>query len=74
MHKLGTREGALMNLYSRSHFDTWKQNFITINDVEEEKEISLRHCAALSSVDSGEGYNKGHCLKFVLVQEEENPL
>jgi hypothetical protein len=42
--------------------------------VEEEKEISLRHCAALSSVDSGEGYNKGHCLKFVLVQEEENPL
>jgi hypothetical protein len=61
-------------MYSRSHFHTQKQNFVTVTDLDEGRETSLRHAAALLTVGSGEGYVTCHYLEFVLVQEEANVL
>ena len=41
MYKLGTKDGVLKKLYSRSEFDVCKQSFLVMNDVPKDKEISL---------------------------------
>jgi hypothetical protein len=38
-----------MNLKSKSEFDTRKQNFFTVSNINERKEISLRHFATLQA-------------------------
>lgn len=63
IYKLGTKDGVLMKLYSRSEFDACKHLFFDLVNLPENKEISLRSAAALSSVGIGQGFVRCHCTK-----------
>ena len=59
--KLGTRHGILKQLYSRNQFTPCEQQFLSIDDVPQEKEISLREVANADSVGHGQGFIKCTC-------------
>lgn len=63
LYKLGTRDGILKKLYSRSEFDVCKQLFLDVKDIPTDKEISLRSAATSSSVGTGQGFFRCHCTK-----------
>ncbi len=65
MYKLGTRDGVIDKLYSQSKIAPSGNNFVSIDEVPQEKSISLRRANANQSLFNGQGYNKcnckGHC-------------
>ena len=62
LYQLGTKEGILQCLYSRSQFDICKEKFILLDEVATDKKISLRNAAAISSGNS-QGFTRCHCIK-----------
>ena len=62
LYKLGTKDGCLKQLYTRSEFDLCAQNFISIDDVRQDKIISLRS-AATNSSGKIQGYTRCQCSR-----------
>jgi len=63
-YKLGTRHGILKQLYTRNQFSPCEQQFLAIDDVPQEREISLREAANADSMGHGQGFIKCTCSMF----------
>ena len=63
-YKLGTRHGILKQLYTRNQFNPCEQQFLSIDDVPQEREISLREAANADSMGHGQGFIKCTCSMF----------
>ena len=61
LYKLGTTDGLLKQLYSRSQFMPCVNKFLNINDVPKEKEVCLRETARYQSLGDGQGFLKCSC-------------
>ena len=58
-YKLGMRHGILKRLYTRNQFTPCEQQFLSIDDVPQEREISLREAAnAADSMGHGQCFIK----------------
>lgn len=60
-YRLGLKEGLLKQLYSRNQFTVCQKTFLTIEDVPQDKEISLRSVAKEQSLGTGQGFFKCNC-------------
>ena len=60
-YKLGTRHGVLKQLYTRNQFTPCEQQFVSIEDVPKEREISLREVANADSMGHGQGFIRCSC-------------
>lgn len=60
-YKLGTSHGKLSQLYARNQFSPCIETFLTIEEVQQEKEITIREAARLDSVGTGQGFFKCTC-------------
>lgn len=58
--RLGTKNGILQRMYCRSEFELCNQEFFTVDDVPQNKEISLREAVGAASV-SGHGQGGIRC-------------
>lgn len=65
MYQLGTKNGVIQHLYTRSEFDLCKQKFLDVNAVKKDKQISLRQ-AASSASGSIQGFFMCKCAKKCL--------
>ncbi|XP_043476064.1 uncharacterized protein LOC122507427 [Leptopilina heterotoma] len=64
-YRLGTRNGILKQLYSRSQFSPCRTKMLNIEDRQKEKEVSLRTVATKHSLGTGQGFVKCSCKKNV---------
>ena len=63
-YRLGTVNEVLKQLYNRNEFEVCKQNFLNLDDVKKETEITLRGAAGKNSVSgTTQGYVRCHCKK-----------
>lgn len=60
-YKLGTKHGILKSHYTRNQFTVCAEEFVSIDDVSMEKDITLREVARLDSVGTGQGFFKCLC-------------
>ncbi|XP_060872569.1 uncharacterized protein LOC132946537 [Metopolophium dirhodum] len=60
-YRLGTKEGLLKSLYSRSQFSICQKNLITIDQVPRENTFALRTIATQQSTGTGQGFIKCTC-------------
>eukprot|EP00102_Acyrthosiphon_pisum_P023247 XP_016660457.1 PREDICTED: KRAB-A domain-containing protein 2-like [Acyrthosiphon pisum] len=61
-YQLGCKSGILKQLYARSQFTTCSENLISLSDIPQEKEISLRSAATEQSIGNGQGFFKCTCI------------
>ncbi|CAI6370936.1 unnamed protein product [Macrosiphum euphorbiae] len=61
LYKLGTENGIIKHLYTRSQIDPCKECFVDLVSVNTEKEITLREAAGFSSVTGSQGYKRCNC-------------
>ena len=54
--------GILKQLYARSQFTTCSENLISLSDIPQEKQISLRSAATEQSIGNGQGFFKCTCI------------
>jgi hypothetical protein len=57
-HLFGIGHGILKQLFSRSLFFTFRKDLVSLDDVEKDKEISLRSVGAQQLVGIGQGFVK----------------
>ncbi|XP_031334323.1 uncharacterized protein LOC116164310 [Photinus pyralis] len=63
-YRIGTVHGVLKQLYSRNEFEICKQQFLKLENVKTDTEITLRSAAGKFSVSgSTQGYVRCHCKK-----------
>lgn len=60
-YRLGTREGLLKSLYSRSQFTICQKKLIPIDEVPMENTLALRTIATQQSTGTGQGFMKCTC-------------
>ncbi|KAE9529177.1 hypothetical protein AGLY_011973 [Aphis glycines] len=60
-YQLGTKEGLLKSLYSRSQFTICQKNLIAIEEVPRENTFALRTIATQQSTGTGQGFIKCTC-------------
>lgn len=60
-YTIGTEQGKINGLYSRSQFSECSKNFISITDVPTDTSISLRSTATAQSIGHGQGVVKCLC-------------
>jgi hypothetical protein len=66
-YRLGTREGLLKSLYSRSQFTICQKNIIETHEVPKENTLALRTIATQKSTGTGQSFFKFTCkIKFEL--------
>ncbi|KAL5241360.1 hypothetical protein ACI65C_008770 [Semiaphis heraclei] len=53
-YQLGCKSGILKQLYARSQFTTCSENLISLSDIPQEKQISLRSAATEQSIGNGQ--------------------
>ena len=63
LYKLGTKHGLLNQLYTRNQFSPCVEQFMTIAEVIQGEDISLREVAHLDSIGTGQGFAKCSCTK-----------
>ncbi|XP_008179037.1 uncharacterized protein LOC103308082 [Acyrthosiphon pisum] len=64
MYKLGTENGILKHLYTRTEIFLYKEKFILLENVlklSAEKEITFREAAGVNSVMGTQGFQRCHC-------------
>ena len=61
LYKLGTTDGLLKQLYSRSQVMPCVKKFLSINDVPKEKEVCLRETTRYQSLGDRQGFLKCSC-------------
>ena len=61
LYKLGTQHGLLNQLYSRNEFSPCVEKFMTVGEVAQGKNISLREVAGLEAIGTGQGFAKCSC-------------
>ena len=60
-YQLGIKEGILRGLYTRNQFELSDSNFIAIQSVNYDNEISFRKAVSKVSLCNGQGYIKCGC-------------
>lgn len=65
-YQLGTKIGVLKQLYTQNQFTSCSEDFIKIEEVVKEKEVSLREVVGKLSLTGGQGFKKCNCLKKCL--------
>ncbi|XP_049886470.1 KRAB-A domain-containing protein 2-like [Pectinophora gossypiella] len=65
-YKIGTKHGVLQKLYCRTEFDICSQKFLSVGEVDQDTEISLRTAATKHSVGSGQGFVRCSCIRNCL--------
>ena len=61
MWRLGCKSGVLDQWYSRNQFQPTLEKFMNVEDVDIEKEVSLRAAARAESIGGGQGYFRCNC-------------
>ncbi|XP_015375296.1 PREDICTED: uncharacterized protein LOC107169874 [Diuraphis noxia] len=61
LYKLGTENGIIKHMYTRSQIDPCKESFVDLKSVKTEKEITLREAAGFNSVTGSQGYRRCNC-------------
>ena len=61
MWKIGCKSGVLDQWYSRNQFQPTLEKFMNVEDVDIEKEVSLRAAARAESIGGGQGYFLCNC-------------
>ena len=56
MWKIGCKSGVLDQWYSRNQFQPTLEKFMNVEDVDTEKEVSLRAAARAESIGGGQEY------------------
>lgn len=57
-YKLGTRNGIIKQLYTRSEFSVCDEKLIFLEEIPSDKEVSLRTVATAQSTGTGQGFAK----------------
>ena len=60
-YRIAVKAGILKGLYSRNQFDLCSQRLLTLNDVCQEKSVSLRSAVTAESASGGQGFTKCNC-------------
>lgn len=61
LYKLGTKHGVLPQLFSRNQFSPCAGSFLSVEEVPQNVEISLREVAKKDSIGGGQGYFRCTC-------------
>ncbi|XP_029348361.1 SCAN domain-containing protein 3-like [Acyrthosiphon pisum] len=61
LYKLGTENGIIKHMYTRSQIDPCKESFVDLESVNTEKEITLREAASFNNVTGSQGYRRCNC-------------
>ena len=62
-YRVGTTDGTLNQMFSRSQIDKCSHNFITTDQVNKEKVLSVRSANAAQSIGTGQGLERCTCLQ-----------
>lgn len=62
-YQLGTKIGVLKQLYTQNQFTSCSEDFIKIEEVVKDKEVSLREVVGKLSLTGGQGFKKCNCVK-----------
>jgi len=65
-YQLGTKIGVLKQLYTQNQFTSCSEDFVKIEEVVKDKEVSLREVVGKLSLTGGQGFKKCNCLKKCL--------
>ena len=60
-YKLGTKSGLLRGQYTRNQFELSGSNFLDLNSVNHDVEISLRQAVSSESICEGQGFTRCGC-------------
>ena len=60
-HTIGVKAAVLHGRYSRNQFDLCPQRLLTLDDVNEENQVSLRTAVHAQSACGGQGFLKCNC-------------
>ena len=66
LYRLGTKDRILTKMYSRSDFDVLKEPFISVDEVNQEKKITLRTAATFTAGGCVQGFIRCQCKKKLL--------
>ena len=61
MYKIGVKAGVLRGRYSRNQFSVCQERFLSEEDIDTEKTVSLREAVAFESLGGGQGFIKCNC-------------
>ena len=67
-YKLGTKHGLLKQVYTRNQFTPCLEKFLSLDDVVQEREVSLREVAIAESMGQGQGFAKCSCTKSCMTR------
>ncbi|XP_063884390.1 KRAB-A domain-containing protein 2-like [Scylla paramamosain] len=67
-YKLGTKHGLLKQAYTRNQFTPCLEKFLSLDDVVQEREVSLREVAIAESMGQGQGFAKCSCTKSCMTR------
>lgn len=62
-YQLGTKMGILKQLYTKNQFAACSEDFIKIEEIVTDKEVSLREVVGKLSLTGGQGFKKCNCQK-----------
>nr|CAI5832451.1 unnamed protein product [Callosobruchus analis] len=60
-YRLGTKQGIISKYYSRSEFSACPANILKMEEIIQDREISLRSVATAQSAGHGQGLKKCSC-------------